>query len=359
MADEKLVKFIVGSYELPGNLRDKILRIATRRLDELSIGGFDNVYRYLANLVESFRMPFNERRALRLDSPLNPNTKTTFLDMLGVQDLSLPENRQDEQPIQHYADAADLIAVLEMHIGSHELELMKQLLGQAENKLELPFHPEEITQYAEQIQMKLEELVSRYEREGRIIIPPRPIIDIQFNPLVILFGRRDFKGDQDPLGYFRKYEKVYGWMSRSQLFDYDCGLYQSLRRKGQLKEAIPFVSTQGRIGLSPSMQNEIIAAHKLYKGVLIEAAKNLPCSAPTISKYWKKAGLRHINKKNANNLSQEQINGIIEAYKSCHGNIAKMARQLHYSEYALHKYIGKPKNKRGVSYHKRRLTLLL
>ena len=89
MVSETLVKEIVGTYSLPQKLEDKIIRIATRRIDELCISGFDSTYRYIDQLIEKFRVPFWNRLPVSLDRKISFDSRGTFHDILGTEDLTL------------------------------------------------------------------------------------------------------------------------------------------------------------------------------------------------------------------------------------------------------------------------------
>ena len=101
----------------------------------------------------------------------------------------------------------------------------------------LNISPEELAENAAQIQERLSEVVYKYERDGRLVLPARTIVAIRFTPLSIRFGRRNYNGN--PLGYFLEHKDDYGGMSRAELASFDGGLYRVLRKHRQLSEAIP------------------------------------------------------------------------------------------------------------------------
>ena len=87
--------------------------------------------------------------------------------------------------------------------------------------------------------------VVRYERDGRIALPARPIREIRFTPLNIRFIRRRYGGD--PIGFFQDNQIAYAGLRRSDLARFDAGLYHALRESQQLDRAIP-TQNGGRTG---------------------------------------------------------------------------------------------------------------
>jgi len=357
MDDEDLIRFITGTYDLSPKLEDKIARIATSNIREFYIGGFDSIYGYIAHLVERFRIPYGERVALRLDSRISPDTETRFDHFFGSDDpdlSSLFEEQGDSLDKKPRVAVDVALSILRGQLDEIDLALLGQLIRQTSNQgdLLLDTPMEEIAAKAPQIQQRVEELAHRYERDGRVVIPRRPIVTVDFNPLEIGFGRRTYNGNplavymqyppiikrmgrrefahfdrglyqsllthdqlddaipekkgvtyrgyESHLAYFRAHPKKYAGMGRGKLADFDRGLYQALGRKNQLDEAIPEADSirvaggkkGGKVGkLSQTQIDEIVAAYPTHGGIVREAARHLPYSYPTIVKYWRAADL--------------------------------------------------------------------
>jgi len=85
MASEVVVREIVETYDdLSPEIKERIIRIATRRTSELALGSFDAIYVYVGYLIDRFREPY--ARVLSLDSPITPYSDLTFQDTIGVED---------------------------------------------------------------------------------------------------------------------------------------------------------------------------------------------------------------------------------------------------------------------------------
>ena len=328
MADEKLIREIVGTYELPERTKEKIIRIAKRMIEEKVLASFDDQYRYISELVEKFQFPFRELRALRLDSPVIWGSNTTFHKLIGYNNPDLGRLFEDEEN-KAVMSAYEAVDILREQIDKSDFDLMLQLLYHEDNS-DITFHalPEQIISYAPQIQERLEALIKKYERGGRFVIPRRPIVYVKFDPsFLVKFGNRRYNGN--PLAFFREHIGVYDRMGRSKLQKFDQGLYSTLWIHGQLDEAIPEKHKTGRKELSQSQISEILAAHPVYKGNTSEAARCLPYSQGTIWKYWKAAGLGFSR---VANRKEHQINEIVDAYSTYKGNAAEAERRLPYSK---------------------------
>lgn len=327
--NKSLVDLVLSTYDLPEGLRKKLSWIAKDRVSELRISGFDDIYRYTAYLVERFQeyrgifVPIEDSREL-LYQIINSSN-----DLFEARQASLEE-----------LTANEILLILQEHLPEHSIGIIRELLSRCDDK---PFllDKRDFFRNINYIQYKLEELVSVYAMSGRLLIPPRPIIHIGFNPVNILFGRRNYKGN--PIDFFNSHQDFYGQFSRGQLCRVDGGLYASLRKYNQLSLAIP--KFKGRVyserGGYPSLSNEelkrINDAHAKYDGNSTQASKNLPYDHLTILKYWRKEGLK-IYKKGRRGLTEQQIKGVIDAYKTFEGNASQAGRYLHYSDSTIGRY---------------------
>ena|SRR3989338_5885792 len=96
MIEDKLIKEIVSTYGLPSKLEEKIIGKASIGINEFEISGFDNVYRYIAYLIEQFQVPFEERVALRLDKLVTSDSRTTYHELIGDKDTQVDELTQNQ-----------------------------------------------------------------------------------------------------------------------------------------------------------------------------------------------------------------------------------------------------------------------
>ena len=246
--DEATVREIVHSYGLSPKLEYRITRIATRRIAELGINGFDMAYSHISDLVDRFRAPFGE---MSRDSPVSQNSSLTLLDSIGMQDNNLTllsgghvENEDEENP--EVLPEEVVTGILSGVLDRTDLALFSQLIGNTRGLRGFDISPDEILVLAPKIQERLEILAKKYEINGRLIIPQRPVISVQFDPYFsIRFRRRSF--GNDPLAFFKEHSDIYQGLSRSDLDRVDGSLYQTLRNRGQLDLAIPTKRINPRI----------------------------------------------------------------------------------------------------------------
>ncbi|MDO8509107.1 MAG: hypothetical protein Q7S27_05490 [Nanoarchaeota archaeon] len=327
MADKELIAYIVRTYDLPSPLEEKITRKAIRRIDELFIDGFDNIYEEVDQLVQRFT---NGHSPVSLDRPIKPGSGplSTFIEQRSVSEL-MPE-KEDLSRDQ-------ILNVLERRIDPCLFSVLQNLLDQnGKNRtLHLNISPQEIEKSTEEIQYKLEELVHKYEQRGTVIIPTRPIIHVQFDPLEIKWGNRRYNGN--PLGFFKEHQQKYQGMSRGELSLFDSGLYNSLLKCHQLNKAIPFTKkTNKNRHLSQEQKNEINNSYADYNGNARETARHLHYTENTIIGHWRKAGFEI--KKAHRSLPQNVLETIIEAYSTFNGNSTKAAEHLKRGVRTVRKY---------------------
>ncbi len=253
---EGLIKLILDSYDIPSHKKKRLYNIATRGIENLGLVKHDKIYSYIDYLVDKFHpfIPYMEKFFTRLNHPLYRNSET----------------------------------------------LTEELIYISNNPNEEKYRTNE----------KLKKLISQQEDPSTIL--GRPIIQIEPN---IKLGRREY--NQNPLALFRKYEKFYGNMSRTQLFDLDPGMYEALRTWKQLEIAIPEIKPKFRT-VSARKEKEIINTYKTIKSPT-EIAKKLKISRFAVDYYLtKKHKLRKPNKRvGTPGFSKKMIEDIIECLKKC------------------------------------------
>ncbi len=341
MPSEQLVVEIVETYDgLSPRLRDRIARIAISRAGEIGLD-YNGVYGLVADLVDAFTTPFQERYALRLDRQIG-DSKRFFHEFIGTEDADLTRLFEDEV----YEDKRNLIPahyafdILGNHLDERHSRLLLQLLQSSGNENPmLNISPQELLIEIPQIKEKLEELSRRYERKGRLTIPKRPVVSIRIHPkLDIRFGNRRYS---DPLSFYFQHRETYQGLGRTGLKKFDRGLHAALGRSGQLDRAIP-ETIHSWNKLTEEQIDEIVAAYEVYGGNGWDASKHLPYSPPTIRKYWKARGLKPNPRSPPysldNRLTQEQIDEIVAAYKVYGGVSQRAARYLPYSHLTIIKY---------------------
>ena len=309
---------IIQSYHLPRNLERRLISIGVRRISELHINSFEERYNYLSYLVEKFTSPFITR--------------------LGESVNEIP-SRKTQRTKEKTITAREALNCIRSHLGWVDYLLLCQLVDNPENPLNVT--RDQLLDRVPIIQKRLESLAKKYEKQGRLVIPKRPIIHVDFDPLSIKFKRRNYQGD--PLSFFREHKRTYGELSRTELSEFDRGLYRSLLKHGQLEQAIPetrhrnfqgdplsffrkhtkysglsrtelarldptlygSLITYGQLEqaipetkphsgkrFSESRVKEIILSRSTYNGDALKASQHLGCDKRTVLKYWGQAELK-------------------------------------------------------------------
>lgn len=277
---EQLVRNIVGTYnELPQKTRDWVAMRAVSGIIDKQLS-FDSIYEYIGRMIDdrgfnySYPGPLN-----RPNSPYN-NSENDFKYFVNKKEANV-------KPAGVYFD--DLIPVLNRHLNEADVRLLNQLARQSENSLSiiLDVSLKEIKNNISEISDRLHQVAARFKKNGRWMVPKRPIRQVQFGPLSLTFDRRSYGGN--PLAFFRQH-KIYGGLGREELYHFDRGLYEALQKAGQLDEAIPEKYGQ-KPPLSKKKRDQIIPLHETCNGSANQAAKALGCSKTTIVKYWRREGL--------------------------------------------------------------------
>jgi RNA polymerase sigma factor (sigma-70 family) len=266
---------------------------------------------------------FQPENALKYLSKMAVNASRTFLRKKSPQSLyesptSLDydkDYRESLEFLQKKLEDSEFSVLIEI-LKSSTLE--KEVISTADNLDSLEFL---------EVRSKLAQLAEFYDRNGKIVIPPREIASVRFNPFAIRFKPRRFNGS--PIDYFKQHLEVYQGLSRSDLSKYDQGLYNALRHARQLEEAIPSDMRSDRDHRLPlEEQRKIVLAYKLFGASSRATAKVLPYSPNTILRYWKMYNLE--TRKN-NGLLDSEREKIVKAYKKHNGIVSHAAKSLGHS----------------------------
>ena len=225
--NKELIRWIIETYDLPPSLKPRIISIAEQRIKELSLGSFDEQYRYISELIYKFTIPYSEKFALPLDAPIKDGSKTQFHEIIGIK------NREEELK-KHFNET---FKTLEERLDDGELQVLLQLAQKIDENSLREFFSEGFLADSHEIKKHLEEICKKYEKHGQIILPVRPIKQIRFNPFYIKFGQRRFNGN--PLSFFEKNKNIYCWINKKiDLLLFDQGLYSALTRANQLNKIV-------------------------------------------------------------------------------------------------------------------------
>ncbi|HLC60015.1 MAG TPA: hypothetical protein VJJ52_01150 [Candidatus Nanoarchaeia archaeon] len=240
-----LIGEVVRTYELPARLESRIITIANKRVHELHLNTVAHVYNYVDYLVERFNPRREDKVTFSLDTSKR-NDARTLQEKIGIEDPNLAiytQRAYQHQEPSNPASSAEVLDILRGNLSELDFNILLQIMNMGVNVFTSP--PEELLLSKEavisqipQIQERVEILTRRYERDGRIVIPARPIVYVRFNPeLYIKFGRRRYNGN--PIAVYEANREVYDGMSRGKLSYFDKGLYGALLKSGQIDIAIP------------------------------------------------------------------------------------------------------------------------
>ncbi len=334
MFDLGEIESIVKTYDLSPRLEERITRIASRRIEELGITSYDDGYTYIANLIDKFQSYHRTRLLISLDSPVSIDGRLTLNEILRVEDSSL-DYIPNEKNHQGNLSFDELLYAIKGQIADRNLETLSQLAGNIPSKVFLEgISLDEVLAKKDLIEQRLEELSNQYKRNGRIMMPRRPIISVSFSPfLKIKFGRRKYNGD--PLGFYLKNKKHYEGLTRTGLFRVDSGLYHSLRIHNQLEKAVP----QNYLKKLTEEEREATVRTFLKNNRDVKkTARELGYSYSTVYSRCKKPKRQFPSKRGRPPLAQDRIKAIIETYYTCHANAKLASRQLQYPIPTILKY---------------------
>lgn len=222
--NKELIRWIINTYDLPPSLKPKIISIAEQRIGELSLGSFDKQYRYISELIYKFTIPYSEKFALPLDAPINECSNTQFHEIIENK-LQLLEEISEVSP----SEAFDC---LEKKLEEPHTKIISHLLKRSNGFVLEECFSKEILKNPEEIKKRLE-ILQKYGKKGKLILPPPHIYFIALNPLAKKFGQRRYNGN--PLAFLKSHPE-YENLTRDQLHKYDRALYVALHRTKQINQ---------------------------------------------------------------------------------------------------------------------------
>ena len=286
MITETDLDFVLGTFEIPKKVSQKVRYIVRSELVEVGFPHFDFLYRRTAELVEAYTNgDYNERFMLRLDAPRSDGSRETLHSLIGSPQNISEENSEEEKPSMTIDEVVDVLS--EKIDPELLLVLRNNILVNGKSPV-FYSKPEELLASAKEIEARVQEVVRTFEKDGTLLIPRRPIIEIRWNPrFYVKFGKRNFNGNY--LQFFRDNIDVYKGMKRKQLHDFDGSLYRLLLKHKQLNEAIPEHAWCG-IGFPEEVVAKINNAYTLFDASAKRASKYVGIPVNTILRHWRKAG---------------------------------------------------------------------
>ena len=241
-----LIREVVKTYELPTSLESRIVAIAERRVHELHLNSTVKVYNYVDYLVGRFTAREEDKVTFSLDTSKFEDAKT-FQQKLGVDDPNLAAYTErvylQQQPLPNIS-VSEIVGILRGHLSELDVNILLQLMNQGVNVFDsstkdLLLNRDHVVSQIPLIQERLYNLAQAYGRDGRLILPPRPIVYVKFNPEpYIRFGIRNYNGN--PIAFFNAHPEVYGGIKNAgELWVFDKPLAEALYNGGQTSIAFP------------------------------------------------------------------------------------------------------------------------
>jgi len=312
---EDIVNFIIDTYELSEKARRWVVPKTIEMAKAYRLSSFDEIYSLVGHMVDSLRVPYNERGWLRLDQQLSMETEDTMHPIISSDDLA----NRPEIPPAYKSTLVEALNLIETEIGSELMPFLSNLAATVTSRSHY------IGLSSKQIYNRIQEVIRRTRvvmsefSEGEFKIAPRPIKEISFDPFLITYGNRRYGGR--PIDFYLEHEDVYRGKSRFQLSKFDSGLYFSLVNTGQISLAIPEVLTPNT--LTSEQITRILESHTQFKGIASKAARKLEHKATTVTKYWREYGLDTTFRL----LSETEKSRIRGLYDVTSGNARQTARK--------------------------------
>ncbi|MBI2548705.1 hypothetical protein HYW21_05130 [Candidatus Woesearchaeota archaeon] len=346
---EDRVLAMVSTFELPDAKREFVTRVALGVLrDPLSpIVTFSDQYSYIAGLAESVTFAYTDRFDSSRTDEAFINSRKRYYDIVYGNQQGLDE---EDTP----ARALGIEQVYEI-VEAHFEEPYRSLLSNFIDRSHLSTSPTRLTQdelekRIDGIRERLMLVADEFGRDGKIVLPRRPIRTVSFDPLVVTFGRRYYHGN--PLEFYEHYRETYDGLSRTGLFQFDNGLYKALWKADQLAQAIPTIVNSGPNGLTQAEIDKIVHALEPGKRSLKLVSQETGHTRVTVRKYGSRAGLEDMMP--THEIPEKEKKRIVALYEPCKGNVTEAARRSGHSWDTVDKYWSEAhldERKEGASLH--------
>src|SRR3989338_2420834 len=226
------IEDIISSYQLPQNIKQKITQIAKHHIEKYKINNFSQIYEYVAELVDKFTVPWEEKNTVSLDQS-TASSKRTLHEKITSNNSAETERLEEKIKKENTVSTNTSKDQLKKIFSESDITT-QQIISVLLEKVP-QFHIPQIAA-ADIIKNRTVQLLSSYFKYGRLQIPPRPIKHIKFdNKIDIHYAKRRYGGN--PLAFLKEHEEFYAQLTRSQLEEIDRGLYAALLRKHQIQEA--------------------------------------------------------------------------------------------------------------------------
>ncbi|MBI4149832.1 hypothetical protein HY488_00350 [Candidatus Woesearchaeota archaeon] len=305
-----ILEQIIKTYDLPQPLQARVFRMASYHVEREGLHTFNEVYHYVAGLVERCQERWDAKYDLRLDHFVqDDDSKSMLINILTYE--RDPAQEDASLAYEKRVSINEAIAGLQPYLSEAEHTLLLKLAKNVPEE-SLAGSIDEVIEHASKIKERLGVLAQLQQEERRLAHPERPIVYVNLDSQKpsIQFGRRDYDGN--PLAFYQRHRELYGGMSQNELHHFDPGLYRALEKHHQLDHAIPIKHEYPQHPADP--YSPIIQAAEVAIPIRRKPAI-LPGSAI---------------------LSPEKIRSVLESRDHCRGNSRLAAIQLSLPRMLIH-----------------------
>jgi len=327
---EDLIRSVVNTYNLSEVAKAKLTGFLFFRIKDIGIQSFDEVYSYIDKFAFDSEL-MQPSRPRSLDKDILEGTRTLH-DIVGKEDsftkdilnTNPPRNISGEEVLNYLSGAVD----------KQDVRVLSELI--ADSDIEFEVSPEYLLRNAEEISRRTREVSQRYEKNGIVLLPKRPIVSISFNPFDVQF-KKGHLTDEEKAVLVKSYSEFNGNAAAvARHLGYDTSTVLRHWKSADLE-----TRSSGSL-LTPEV-NEIISLHEAFNGNVTRAAESSSYSQPTISKYWRKKGLKvqpqgWPSHHDYNSLPKNKKLEIISLHSVFKGNATRTAKFLGCSANTILKY---------------------
>lgn len=272
---EYTVGEIVRTYDLLPALQLKVTGIATRRISELHINGFDNIYRYIDYLVGRFDPQDQHSPTFSLDARLWHDSSVTSHDRIGVEDPNL------RNFFEQSLSVGQAVNILIEKVGVDPAVFQFLLPTEEYRSHRLNYSQEDVLANAPTIKKRLEYLAREFQDDERRGALRRSIVQVRLNPFYVKFGRR--------LVPQLTQEQINGIIATRQYYS----------NSNEASKHLPYTASTilkywriYGLALLRSDAPEILSAYQRYEGSARAASKGLGVPCSVINELWYSAKLK-------------------------------------------------------------------
>lgn len=341
MSTTATIEFIVGTYELSPDKRESVLARAAQWAKQQAISSFEGLYNIVARLTDKISFGYVSLDSARNGRPLSEiiraDTGADEADGNGSNGLGLAAPAYTEAAASATMPVQDALEILKGRIPETHMRVLLAISRTAEGKqLMLGLTAEQLLERAPYVCERLDELVGRLGPERALVLPARKIYAVQLNPLTnsltVRMGKRDYRGNPlGPLGCFNENEALFAGMNRRGFARADPGLSNSVRRSGQIDEALPNL----RPNLTAEQSGMIVQVYGAANGNTAAAAEMSGYSASTVYRHWRKEGIPP-NSKNVHPTEADKR--MMAAAVATYGTVSEAARHLPWARNTIAKH---------------------